>query len=189
MLQEIRKAVDKIPDESLSRQQTWRELEPEIIAALGPYNDAFFIELDRQLPLSGLSAAEETIGMMRSVGIPMAGVLPAEMVMADSTKFLLNTKINNKRVVDMFLSRTGKPSPFTASNTRMIDSIVTGGIIYIRFHGTTGRYSGSYPKYQLQNWANWLKDQAKKVRSIYVYFNNDEHAHAIKNAKQLKEQF
>ena len=64
--------------------------------------------------------------------------------------------------------------------------IVTGNIIYIRFHGITGRYSGSYPNSQLQNWADWLKDQAKKVRAIYVYFNNDAHGHAIKNAKQLK---
>jgi len=65
--------------------------------------------------------------------------------------------------------------------------IVTGDIIYIRFHGTTGRYSGSYPKSQLQSWAKWLKSQAKNVCAIYTYFNNDEHAHATKNAKQLKE--
>jgi SPP1 gp7 family putative phage head morphogenesis protein len=128
-LQEIRDIVDLLPDDSLRRQAVWREMEPQITAALGPYNDAFFAQLDRQLPLSGLGAAEETIGMMRSVGVPMAGVLPAELVMAESTKYLLNTKINNKRVVDMFLSRTGKPSPFTVSNRRMIDSIVTGGII------------------------------------------------------------
>ena len=67
--------------------------------------------------------------------------------------------------------------------------IVTGGVIYVRFHGTTGRYSGSYSKSQLQDWANWLKEQSKNVRSIYVYFNNDAQAHAIKNAKQLKEEF
>jgi len=30
---------------------------------------------------------------------------------------------------------------------------------------------------------------AKKVRAIYAYFNNDAQAHAIKNAKQLKEEF
>ncbi len=64
--------------------------------------------------------------------------------------------------------------------------IVTGKIIYMRFHGTTGRYSGSYPESQLGDWANWLKNQAPKVRAIYVYFNNDAHGHAIKNAKQLK---
>jgi len=52
--------------------------------------------------------------------------------------------------------------------------------------GTTGRYAGSYPKPQLQDWAKWLKDQSKKVRAIYVYFNNDAQAHAIKNAQTLR---
>jgi uncharacterized protein YecE (DUF72 family) len=64
--------------------------------------------------------------------------------------------------------------------------IVTGDIIYVRFHGTTGRYSGCYSKSMLANWATWLKDHAKDVRSIYVYFNNDEAAYAIRNAKELK---
>jgi uncharacterized protein YecE (DUF72 family) len=64
---------------------------------------------------------------------------------------------------------------------------VTSDIIYVRFHGTTGRYSGSYTKSQLQYWAKWLKTHAKNARGIYFYFNNDAHAHAIKNAKQLKE--
>jgi uncharacterized protein YecE (DUF72 family) len=41
----------------------------------------------------------------------------------------------------------------------------------------------------LQSWAKWLKGQTNQARSIYVYFNNDAHAHAIKNAKQLKQQF
>lgn len=65
--------------------------------------------------------------------------------------------------------------------------VVTSDTIYIRFHGTTRRYSGSYPKSQLQDWAKWLKEQSKKVSGIYVYFNNDVHGHAIKNAKHLKE--
>ncbi len=67
--------------------------------------------------------------------------------------------------------------------------VVTSDTIYIRFHGTTGRYSGSYPKSQLQDRAEWVKDHSKKVSGIYIYFNNDAHGHAIKNAKQLKELF
>ena len=66
--------------------------------------------------------------------------------------------------------------------------IVTADIIYVRFHGTTGRYSGCYSKTQLRNWAKWLKDRAKDVRGIYVYFNNDACAYAVQNAKELKEQ-
>jgi uncharacterized protein YecE (DUF72 family) len=64
--------------------------------------------------------------------------------------------------------------------------VVTSDVIYVRFHGTTGRYAGNYPKSVLQGWADWLNDQAPKARAIYAYFNNDIHGHAIKNAKQLK---
>jgi uncharacterized protein YecE (DUF72 family) len=64
--------------------------------------------------------------------------------------------------------------------------IVTGSVIYVRLHGTSSRYSGSYPKSQLQNWAKWLKAQTKNVHAIYAYFNNDAQGHAINNAKQLK---
>jgi uncharacterized protein YecE (DUF72 family) len=65
--------------------------------------------------------------------------------------------------------------------------IITGDIIYVRFHGTTGRYSGCYSKTQLRNWTKWLKDRAKDVRGIYVYFNNDANAYAVRNAKELRE--
>ena len=71
---------------------------------------------------------------------------------------------------------------------RATPRVVTSDIIYVRFHGTTGRYSGCYSKSMLANWAKWLKDQAKDVRSIYVYFNNDQAAYAVNNAKQLIEQ-
>ena len=65
---------------------------------------------------------------------------------------------------------------------------IVSDIIYIRFHGSTGRYSGSYPRPALETWAKWLKSQSKKARAIYAYFNNDAHANAIKNARTLKEQ-
>lgn len=65
--------------------------------------------------------------------------------------------------------------------------VVTADIVYVRFHGTTGKYSGSYPQSVLREWAKWLKAQAKSSSSIYAYFNNDVHGHAIKNAKQLKD--
>ncbi len=67
--------------------------------------------------------------------------------------------------------------------------VVTGDIVYIRFHGTTGRYAGDYPESQLHDWAEWLKNQAQRVRAIYAYFNNDAHGHAVKNAKQLRGEF
>jgi len=67
--------------------------------------------------------------------------------------------------------------------------VVTADIIYIRFHGPTGRYEGNYSKSALQDWADWLKENIRKARAFYAYFNNDIHAYAVRNAKQLKEQF
>jgi uncharacterized protein YecE (DUF72 family) len=67
--------------------------------------------------------------------------------------------------------------------------VVTTNIIYIRFHGSTGRYSGSYSKSALRDWGKWLKAHAKKARSIYAYFNNDIGGHALNNATQLKQEF
>jgi len=64
---------------------------------------------------------------------------------------------------------------------------VTGDVVYIRFHGTAGRYSGNYTDKMLADWANWLKKQTKNARAICAYFNNDADAHAINNAKQLRE--
>jgi uncharacterized protein YecE (DUF72 family) len=64
--------------------------------------------------------------------------------------------------------------------------IITGDVIYIRFHGTTGRYSGNYTKRVLQNWSNWIKDNRSKVRAVYAYFNNDYNAYAVHNARELR---
>ena len=66
--------------------------------------------------------------------------------------------------------------------------VITGSIIYVRFHGPTGRYAGSYSKSALQSWANWLKENIKEVHNVYFYFNNDNNAYAVNNAKTLKEQ-
>jgi uncharacterized protein YecE (DUF72 family) len=68
-----------------------------------------------------------------------------------------------------------------------VPRVVTGGVIYLRFHGTTGRYSGNYTKVALKKWADWVKENIKNVRSVYAYFNNDFRGYAVGNAKQLRE--
>lgn len=63
--------------------------------------------------------------------------------------------------------------------------IITGKAIYLRFHGTVGKYDGGYADAQLGSWARWLKQQRKA--KTYIYFNNDVHAHAVYDAQNLKE--
>ena len=66
--------------------------------------------------------------------------------------------------------------------------IITADSIYVRFHGSTGKYEGDYPKSALRDWAQWINEHTKGVRSVYAYFNNDIHAYAVHNAKTLREQ-
>ena len=142
-LDEIRQLIELLPDESLARQREWRAILAQIDRVLEPYNDAFAIELGRQFPLSGAAAAEETTLMLKSVVPATAGLVPPELIMADSTKFLLNTKVNERRVLGFFIpEEAGKPSPFTKSVRRRIDQIVTGGIIN---GDSTAKIAGNLP--------------------------------------------
>jgi len=65
--------------------------------------------------------------------------------------------------------------------------VITSDIIYVRFHGPTGEYAGNYSRATLQNWADWIKENIKGKKAVFVYFNNDYNAYAVYNAKVLKE--
>jgi uncharacterized protein YecE (DUF72 family) len=61
-----------------------------------------------------------------------------------------------------------------------------GPHVYLRFHGASGRYDGSYPDAQLADWAAWLQQSARDGNDAYVYFNNDMGGHAPRNALVLR---
>jgi uncharacterized protein YecE (DUF72 family) len=63
---------------------------------------------------------------------------------------------------------------------------ITADWTYIRLHGPGGKYQGSYSHEQLQTWAERIQRWRKVLRSIYVYFDNDQAAYAVHNALQLK---
>jgi len=58
-------------------------------------------------------------------------------------------------------------------------------IIYIRRHGPTGRYHGSYTKNRLKSDAKAIHGWVADDRTVYAYFNNDNDGHAVTNAKTL----
>jgi len=63
--------------------------------------------------------------------------------------------------------------------------VVTADFAYIRFHGSTGLYASCYSDEELDWWAKRLADLAPNLRAIYVYFNNDAEAFAVRNAVTL----
>lgn len=64
---------------------------------------------------------------------------------------------------------------------------ITADWTYIRLHGPTHfKYQGSYSDEQLATWADQIRQWSKKMKAIYVYFDNDDSAYAVYNAMTLK---
>mgnify|MGYP006300177017 CR=1 FL=1 len=64
----------------------------------------------------------------------------------------------------------------------------TSNCAYLRLHGKNEWYNYHYSGSELKSWAERLK-QLKNIDRLFVYFNNDQHAHAVDNAKTLKGYF
>jgi uncharacterized protein YecE (DUF72 family) len=66
------------------------------------------------------------------------------------------------------------------------ERIAVGPIAYVRFHGGEGKYWGRYSDEGLLSWTDWIVEQSRQGRSVWCYFNNDIHGHAIEDARTLK---
>ncbi|MBW8890600.1 MAG: DUF72 domain-containing protein [Fibrobacteres bacterium] len=64
--------------------------------------------------------------------------------------------------------------------------IVTGKIAYVRFHGPTGKYQGSYTDGDLARWAERMREWSARRIPVFAYFNNDIGGHAPRNAITLQ---
>lgn len=62
---------------------------------------------------------------------------------------------------------------------------VTSDVVYIRMHGPEKLFASSYSAEQLQELASYITALPKRVRRVYVYFNNDFHGYALANARDL----
>ena len=62
----------------------------------------------------------------------------------------------------------------------------SGRTAYVRFHGAAGKYWGRYSDEALLEWTDWVLAQADEGRSVWCYFNNDIHGHALDDARTLK---
>jgi uncharacterized protein YecE (DUF72 family) len=62
---------------------------------------------------------------------------------------------------------------------------LTANFAYVRLHGPGGAYAGSYDDDRLSKWADRIREWRHDLRAIYVYFDNDQAAHAVENARRL----
>jgi uncharacterized protein YecE (DUF72 family) len=62
---------------------------------------------------------------------------------------------------------------------------VTARHVYVRGHGPTGRYKGSYSAKALDAWAEKISACRRERRTVYVYFDNDQKSAAPSDARRL----
>jgi len=65
--------------------------------------------------------------------------------------------------------------------------VATADFAYIRFHGSTGLYSSCYSDEELADWARKMTNLAVNLKAVYIYFNNDAEAFAVRNAVTLRD--
>ena len=63
---------------------------------------------------------------------------------------------------------------------------ITSDLVYIRLHGPGGKYQGSYDDAALTGWADRIRSWRETMKSIYVYFDNDQAGYAAHDALRLK---
>lgn len=63
---------------------------------------------------------------------------------------------------------------------------VTTDFIYLRLHGPEELYASNYSETQLFDQAGKIRDWLDRGKAVWVFFNNDFHAYAIRNAENLR---
>ncbi len=63
--------------------------------------------------------------------------------------------------------------------------VLTADFTYVRLHGPAGKYQGSYSDARLAEWAERIAGWRRTLRSVYVYFDNDQAGFAAANAMSL----
>lgn len=64
----------------------------------------------------------------------------------------------------------------------------TTDVVYVRMHGPDSEslYAGSYSDDDLRWWADRVAEWDGQGRDVLVYFNNDGHGYAVRNARTLR---
>jgi uncharacterized protein YecE (DUF72 family) len=70
---------------------------------------------------------------------------------------------------------------------RTVTGPITADFVYVRRHGTSPRYGGSYPEARLRSDAATVRRWLADGLDVYVYFNNDRGGAALRNALRLRQ--
>lgn len=115
-----------------------------------------------------------------------------DLIKAKASHYRFAVEVRNKSWIDdnffNLLAKNGIAFVIADSGSRFpYYETITTGFVYLRFHGREQLYASDYSETDLKLYAekiiNWLNED----KEVWVFFNNDFHGYAIKNAGRLKE--
>jgi uncharacterized protein YecE (DUF72 family) len=65
--------------------------------------------------------------------------------------------------------------------------VVTASWVYVRLHGSDGRYAGNYSDEALSRWARAARSWSRQARDVWCFFDNDVKSAAPNDARRLTE--
>lgn len=79
--------------------------------------------------------------------------------------------------IGLVISQSGAAFPYS--------EMITAKNIYIRFHGPAELYASSYSDEMLKTFLKKIKAWVKEGHEVWIFFNNDIHGHAFRDAARL----
>ena len=92
----------------------------------------------------------------------------------------------NDRLFDL-LSQSGVAFVIADSGNRYpYYEVITTDFVYLRLHGWEQLYASDYTEKDLQQYAEKISGWLNDGKKVWVFFNNDFHGYAVKNAERLR---
>jgi uncharacterized protein YecE (DUF72 family) len=87
---------------------------------------------------------------------------------------------------DVFARLDQVDAGFVINSSPHIPSVdrVTGGLLYVRFHGPEKLYNSSYSHEQLEAWAARIRPHLERD-NVFLFFNNTFSGQALENAREM----
>jgi len=144
----------------------------EVMAPANLHKGCLLVQFPPSLQAGARLQLEELLHILKNFHWPVAVEFRHSSWYNDSVFELLNTFKAAMVIQDM--PKSAAPLKLTSDD-----------IVYLRFHGPSGSYKGSYSDNFLHEYANYVQEWQHEGRIVYAYFNNTAGA-ALPNLHLLK---
>lgn len=131
------------------------------------------VQFPPSLQASAFPQLQELILLLKNSSWPIAMEFRHPSWYKDAVYEFLNTQ--NIALVIQDMPKSATPLKITSDD-----------FVYLRFHGPSGNYKGSYSESFLYEYASYIHEWLQEGKTIYVYFNNTAGA-ALENLELLKQ--